>query len=72
MKNKGFTLIEFMIVIAIVSILAAVLIPAFTDKTNDDGSLCKYGMKYGRDGKQIIGQNGGGIPCDNVVMQPIK
>jgi general secretion pathway protein G len=34
-KKQGFTLVEIMIVIVIIAVLAAAIIPQFTDSTND-------------------------------------
>jgi len=46
MKNKGFTLIELMIVIAIIAILASILVPNFA-KSRDKANLesCKSNLR---------------------------
>jgi prepilin-type N-terminal cleavage/methylation domain-containing protein len=71
MNQKGVTLFELLIVISVLAILAAV---AFGPKRNDNTAVdryhCRYGMKYDLHGRQIIGLNGGGIPCDNAVVGP--
>lgn len=59
---KGFTVIEAMIVMAIIGILATIIIPAISGQSQKQDFVCISGYKFVR-GVQLIGQNGGGVPC---------
>ena len=77
MNQRGFTLIEAVVIVCIVMILAAVAVPAFKGKISTDGitygvngvteSRCIEGYKFviGSDGnaRQILDEFGKGVRC---------
>ena len=70
MKNvkKGFTLIELMIVVAIIGILAAIAIPKFADLINKSKEgATKGGLSSVRSAIQVYyGDNEGWFPADSL------
>lgn len=79
MRNRGFTLVEVMIVLAILVILAAIALPAITGKLSSPSNVswgvtgmveerCIGGYKFviGQEGRpaQILNELGKGVPCN--------
>jgi type IV pilus assembly protein PilA len=67
-KQQGFTLIELMIVVAIIGILAAIAIPAYQDYTIR--AQVSEGISLASGAKTAIAefyQNNGDMPADNAV-----
>lgn len=64
--QKGFTLIELMIVVAIIGILAAIALPAYQDYTNR--AKMSEVITFASSGKNAVAeyyQNTGKLPADN-------
>jgi len=68
MKRKGFTLIELMIVVAIIGILAAIAIPKFADLINKSKEgATKGSLSSVRSAIQVYyGDNEGWFPADTL------
>ena len=62
-NKKGFTIIELVIVIAVIAILAAVLIPTFTtviEKSHQSNAVSRAKTAY----TEIVASKNGGSPAD--------
>lgn len=76
MKKRGFTLVEIMIVVAIIGLLAAIAIPSFTKiRAESRKSACQNGQRMVRDAVDqwaMANNVAEGDPTATVVLDYIK